>query len=114
MASRVSIQPLKILNVRTGRESFEIKLYIDEYKTYLSANEIPDDDIQLLKDIKDLVDNDDDGDIDSALNIIKDMQEVTIGDKRYTWEEIKDVFAEEDDEEDDEEDEENDEEDDEE
>lgn len=93
MASRVSIQPLRIINVRTGRESFEIKLYIDEYKTYLSSDEIPDDDIQLLKDIKDLVDNDDDGDIDSALNIIKDMQEVTIGDKRYTWEEIKDVFA---------------------
>lgn len=98
MASRVSIQPLKIINVRTGRESFEIKLYIDDYKTYLSSDEIPNDDIQLLKDIKDLVDDDDDGDIDSAFEIIKDMQEVTIGDKRYTWEEIKDVFAEEDEE----------------
>ena len=101
MASRVSIQPLRIINVRTGRESFEIKLYIDEYKTYLSSDEIPDDDIQLLKDIKDLVD--DDGDIDSAFEIIKDMQEVTIGDKRYTWEEIKDVFAEDEDEYEDEE-----------
>jgi hypothetical protein len=90
MANRLIIQPLKITNVRTGRESFVVKLCVGDGNTldWIDFEEIPDDDIQILRELIQYNDED----IDDFIKLIKDHQDVTIGDKRYTWEQIKDVF----------------------
>ena len=104
MANRVIIEPLQITNVRTGEVSHSVKICVDADCDWIpfdcvapnmSCWQIANrenplvDDVKLLKALKFM-----DGDIITRMEeVIEEDQEVTIGSKKYTWEQIKDAYA---------------------
>lgn len=91
MANRVTIEPTEFTNVRNGEISRGVRVYDDYEKTYDNTLEsIPDDDLELLKLVAAL----DDEEIRGMLSyLVENEAGVCISDEWYDWEQIKPILV---------------------
>jgi hypothetical protein len=87
MSNKVTIEPTKFVNIRSGSETVGFRMYDDYAQVYNNTwDSIPDDDMDLLK----LVVTDDSVEVRDMLLFIKENEKgICIGDEFYDWEQIK-------------------------
>jgi len=90
MGNRVTIEPTKFENVRSGESTYGVRVYDDHAQSYDNNWEsIPDDDLEVLK----LVTYCSDEAISAMMSFVQENEKgIEIGDTWYEWEQIKSIF----------------------
>jgi len=90
MSNRVTIEPTKFEDVRTGEVSYGVRVYDDYGQTYDNTWEsLPDDDMDILHKVLQI-----EGDryiTDLMFDVVSDHKGLLIGGKWYDWEEIEET-----------------------
>lgn len=90
--NRVTIEPTKFIDVRSGEESFGYRIYDNYGSSYDNTLEfIPDNDLELLKIV---IENDNDVVQDILESLVKTEGGLEIGNQHYSYEEIKPILSE--------------------
>lgn len=89
--NRVTIEPTKFVNVRTGHATFGVRVYDDEGQSYDNTwDSIPEDDLEVLK----LVLASDNQTISAMMDFVQEHERgITIGGTEYSWGKIKHLFS---------------------
>lgn len=90
MSNRLTIEPTEFVNVRSGEKTLGVRIYDDYDQAYINTwDDIPDDDMEILKRVIDIGAND----IDPMLEHVQGNEKgIYIGGNWYDWDEIKDCF----------------------
>jgi len=90
MSNRATILPTKFESIRTGKESYGVRVYDDYGKTYMSGWDlIPVDDLEIIQKV---MDEGDDISISIIDNILELKKGIYVGDNWYEWDDIKHLF----------------------
>jgi hypothetical protein len=93
MSNRISIEPTMFVNVRSGEESFGVRVYDDSDCFYDNGWEsIPDDNVEVLREA---LSRANDGMLELLLCVRDGERGVYIGGIWFDWDDVKTVFEQE-------------------